>query len=68
MAEYTVTPLLRIYEVLNLVPFSKATLYALIRKGDFPRPIRLAARTVAWRESDIATWIASRPSTHETAE
>jgi len=26
----------------------------------FPKPIRLGARTVGWRESEVEAWIASR--------
>jgi prophage regulatory protein len=26
----------------------------------FPKPIRLGARTVGWRESEVIAWIASR--------
>jgi prophage regulatory protein len=26
----------------------------------FPKPIRLGARSIGWRESEIDTWIASR--------
>lgn len=41
---------------------SKSHLYAMIRRGEFPAPVRLSARAVAWRESDVMAWIESRPS------
>jgi predicted DNA-binding transcriptional regulator AlpA len=31
-------------------------------KGEFPDPVQIGARAVAFRESDIAEWINSRPS------
>lgn len=40
---------------------SKSHLYALIRRGDFPAPLKLSARAVAWRESDVMAWLDSRP-------
>ena len=53
--------LLRRPEVQARVRLSTSRIYALMASGDFPRPIRIAARSVAWRESDIDTWITSRP-------
>ena len=60
------TRLLRLSEVRTRVPFSRATIYAKISQGLFPRPINLGggggerSRAVAWLESDIEAWIASR--------
>lgn len=53
-------PLLRIPEVLARVPLSRASIYAAMKRGAFPRPVRLSLRAVAWREQDIATWLAER--------
>ncbi|WP_232222319.1 helix-turn-helix transcriptional regulator [Thioalkalivibrio paradoxus] len=39
----------------------KATIYAAMAAGTFPRPVRIGSRAVAWRSSDIAAWIATRP-------
>lgn len=47
------TILLRLREVLRRVPVSRSTWYAGIAQGRFPRPVRLGARSVAWRASDI---------------
>ena len=57
--------LLRLPEVLHLCPVSKAQLYVLIREGQFPRPVRIGRRSVAWRESDVRKWIARRPEASE---
>lgn len=45
--------LLRLPQVLDRIPVSKSTWWAGIRKGIFPRPVKLSPRTTAWRESDI---------------
>lgn len=42
---------------------SRSGIYDLMAKGSFPRPIRLTQKAVAWRESDIAAWLAQRPTT-----
>ncbi len=51
---------LRLDEVRNRVPYSKATIYRKIEQNEFPRPHSLGARAVAWLESDITAWIESR--------
>lgn len=51
---------LRLTEVQRRVPYSRSTIYLKISRGEFPAPIDLGARAVAWLESDIDEWIASR--------
>jgi prophage regulatory protein len=55
-----ISKLLRFPGVQQRVPYSHSTIYQLMGQGKFPKPIRLGARAVAWRESDIDEWIASR--------
>jgi prophage regulatory protein len=50
----------RLPDVLRRVGYSRSTVYQLIAEGKFPKPISLGARAVAWLESDIDEWIASR--------
>jgi len=38
----------------------RSTLYQLIAEGGFPKPVRLASRSVGWLETDINEWILSR--------
>ena len=35
------------------IPVSKSTWWSGIRQGRYPKPVKLSARTSAWRESDI---------------
>ena len=53
--------LLRRPEVEQRVRLSPSRIYALMKMGEFPRPIRIASKAVAWRESDIEDWINKRP-------
>lgn len=39
---------------------SNSTLYYLISIGDFPTPVKLGKRSVAWKRSEIEAWIESR--------
>jgi prophage regulatory protein len=45
--------LLRLQQVLELVPLARSTWWAGVRAGRFPAPVRLGPRLVAWRYRDI---------------
>jgi prophage regulatory protein len=51
---------LRLAEVQRRVPYSRSTIYLKVSCGEFPQPIDLGARAVAWLESDVDEWIAAR--------
>jgi len=38
----------------------KATMYAMMAMGAFPKPIKIGVRAVAWLDSDIDKWIEAR--------
>lgn len=62
--------LLRLSSVKAACGLSRSELYRRIRSGDFPRPVALGSRAVAWRQSDVVAWIDSRqlkPSPIETS-
>lgn len=43
-----------------LTSLSLATIYRLIKRGDFPRPIQLSVQAVGWDVNDINAWIEGR--------
>ena len=45
--------LLRLPEVLTLIPVSKSTWWAGVASGRFPKSVKIGPRTTAWRASDI---------------
>ena len=47
------TRFLRLPEVLKRIPVSKSTWWAGIRKGIYPKPVKLSERTSAWSEREI---------------
>lgn len=51
--------LLRLNEVLSIVPVSRSTWYAGMKSGQYPAPVRISSRRVAWRANDIAKVVAS---------
>ena len=44
-------------EVSRLTGLARATIYKKVADGSFPEPIRLGARSVGWRLSDIVAWL-----------
>jgi prophage regulatory protein len=54
------TSFLRFPQVRTRVGLSRSTIYLKIVNGEFPKPISLGARAVAWLESDIDAWIAAQ--------
>lgn len=54
------------HTVEELVQKKKSALYADIKAGLFPAPVRVGKRSVAWKSSDIATWQAQRQYTGGT--
>jgi prophage regulatory protein len=42
------------------IPLSRATVWALRRRGAFPRPIQISPNRIMWRESELEQWIAER--------
>ena len=57
--------LLRKNEVLERTGLKQSTMYYLISKSEFPAPVKLSKRAVAWRESEVLAWIQSRPTVKE---
>ncbi|MCE1194224.1 MAG: AlpA family phage regulatory protein [Acidovorax sp.] len=43
-----------------LLSISAASLWRKVAGGTFPKPIRLGARTTAWRVGDVRAWLAAQ--------
>lgn len=43
----------RLKTVLKFFPVSKSTWWRGVKEGTFPQPVKLTARTTAWRAADI---------------
>jgi prophage regulatory protein len=53
--------LLRLPAVLKLTGLKKSSIYAKAKEGNFPRPVRLGMKAVAWREDEVQLWINALP-------
>lgn len=50
--------LLTLNQVRERVTLSKQEIYRRIKRGEFPRQVRIGTSRVAWVESEIQEWIA----------
>lgn len=50
--------LLSISEVMKKMGYrSRASVYALIEKREFPKPVKINSRVIRWIDSDVDKWI-----------
>jgi len=61
MEDTKVPRFLRLPEVLDRTGLSRTTLYELVARREFPHPISLSLRAVAWIEEQVEQWMAARP-------
>jgi len=52
--------ILRRPEVEACTGLSRSTIYLMMTRGEFPRPVQIGARAVGWSEAAIAAWLESR--------
>mgnify|MGYP000147383286 CR=1 FL=1 len=52
--------LLKRTDITSNLGLSRSHMYALIQKGEFPKPIKLSERSSAWLESEVQDWVESR--------
>jgi prophage regulatory protein len=56
--------LLRLRQVLQLVPISAAAWWTGVRQGRFPQPVKLGPRTTCWKMRDVLTLIERGPDSN----
>ena len=57
----TISPLLSVREVRSATCLGPTSLRNAVKIGEFPSPVRVGLRRVAWRVEDVQRWIDSRP-------
>lgn len=53
-------PILRLPEVERQTGLKKTYIYALVKKGEFPTPIKLGERASGWLSSEVCQWVQDR--------
>ncbi len=59
--------LLRRREVESITGLSRSTIYSKISDGDFPQPVNIGSRAVAWIEREIDDWMQARIAERDAA-
>lgn len=52
--------ILRKPDVLRMIGMKQTWLNEAVNRGDFPAPVRLGARAVGWKKTEINAWLAGR--------
>ena len=60
MSEDFSTRLLRLHDVIAAIGMKRSWILQKTKDGEFPKPIKLSERAIAWYASDIDAWIKSR--------
>ncbi len=47
-------------EVEKITGLSRTTIYLMMERGEFPRPVKLTRKAVGWSESSITEWLEAR--------
>lgn len=61
------TTLMRIKQVESAVGLKKSSIYAKLKESNFPIPVRLGTKSVAWKSNEIQEWIDTRPRANKEA-
>ena len=60
--------LLRLPQVIERTSLTRSTIYELMEKGAFPRPVKISgARSNAWVESEVDAYVEARIQAREAA-
>jgi prophage regulatory protein len=60
--------ILRITAVREITGLSRSTLYYLVKKKQFPPPVKIAARASGWIEAEVLSYIDSRRTARDWSE
>lgn len=52
--------ILRLPAVKARIGLSRSSIYLMVSRGLFPRPIPLGARAIGWVESEIEEWLSAQ--------
>jgi prophage regulatory protein len=55
----------RLPAVCEVTGLSKATIYRLLARGEFPARVKLSPRCVGWRVAEVDAWLAAREAASE---
>ena len=59
--------ILRLKQVIARVGRSRSSIYADVKAGAFPSPIRIGPRSVGWLDHEVSDWLARQVAQSRTA-
>jgi prophage regulatory protein len=63
VANESIPPVLvRMPTVMRRTGLARSTIYKMIANQNFPTPVRLGPRAVAWRRTDLDAWSQAQPA------
>ena len=51
----------------NRTGLARSTIYLLMQNGQFPKPVRIGGRAVAWPEAEVEAWLNASLAEREEA-
>lgn len=51
---------IRLDELISKTGLGRSTIYRMIDKGEFPKPINITSNKVAWLQSEVTEWMKSK--------
>lgn len=49
--------LIKLKQVMECTGLARSTVYKFMAEGQFPKPVKLGVRMVAWVETEVHAWI-----------
>jgi len=59
--------IIKLPAVIKLSTLSSASIYRLIKKGEFPKQLKLSERSSGWLLSEVEQWLDSKVSAREVS-
>ncbi len=57
--------LIKLKQVMDCTGLARSTVYKFMADGQFPKPVKLGSKMVAWVESEVSAWIQERVSVRD---
>lgn len=60
--------MMRAKQVLELVPFGRASLWKFAKSGQFPAPVKVTGGISAWKNKEVIDWLESQSAANDAEE
>lgn len=55
-------------EVEMIVGLGRSSIYAKVKDGSFPKPVKLSSRSVGWIQSEVQSWLENKIAESRNSE